>query len=73
MKQGKAEVNVVSDQTTELYTAIMHLLDEYDVTIDNVEQVACDGLSRLTLSVDISDIGCSRTKLSEELTNCCTP
>lgn len=71
MTMDVTEITVVGDDDTGLLARITTLLFDHGINIEDLDQAVRDGLFRMTMHVDASDMDCSQSELREELEHLC--
>jgi len=61
------EVTVIGDDDTGLIARVTTLLFEQGINIEDLDQAVREGLFRMSMTVDTSEMGCSREHLRAEL------
>lgn len=68
MNTKLTEVTVVGDDDTGLLANITSLLFEHSINIEHLDQDVRDGLFRMTMQFDTTEMDCAKEDLREELT-----
>ena len=61
------EITLIGDDDTGLVARVTSLLFERGINIEDIDQAVRDGVFRMSLAVDISEMVCTREKLSADL------
>lgn len=69
MSLDNTEITVVGDDDTGLIAEITSLLFERSINIEDVDQAVRDGVFRMTMHVDTTEMVCTKSKLRDDLAN----
>ena len=69
MTRGLTDITVVGEDSTGLIANVTTLLFERDINIEDLDQAVRDGVFRMTMHVDTTEMSCTRDELRDALSD----